>query len=50
MSEALRDPMLPAPYRVLRVQHEIPDTFTLELEPCDGGAVLPFACGQFNML
>ena len=50
MSEALRDPMVPALYRVLRVHSEIPDTFTLELEPCDGGVIRPFACGQFNML
>lgn len=50
MSEQLCDPMLPALYRVLRIHHEIPDTFTMELEPCDGGAVPSFACGQFNML
>ena len=50
MSEASHDPMLPAQYRVLHVRHEIPDTSTLELEPCDGSAILPFACGQFNML
>lgn len=50
MSEAYRDPMLPSPYRVLQVHHEMPDTFTLELEPCDGGDIAPFACGQFNML
>jgi NAD(P)H-flavin reductase len=50
MSEMLRDPMLPRPYRVLQVRHEIPDTFTLELEPSDGSDISPFACGQFNML
>jgi NAD(P)H-flavin reductase len=50
MSEALPDPMVPRPYRVLQAHREIPDTFTLELEPSDGGGVSPFACGQFNML
>lgn len=50
MSESLCDPMLPAVYRVLRVRHEIADTFTMELEPGDGSAVPSFACGQFNML
>lgn len=50
MSETSRDPMLPALYRVLQVHREIPDTFTLELEPSDGGGIPPFACGQFNML
>lgn len=42
--------MLPSPYRVLHVHHEIPDTFTLELEPSGDSPILPFACGQFNML
>ncbi len=44
------DPMLPQLYRVQHVLHEIPDTFTLELEPEDGSAIPPFATGQFNML
>lgn len=44
------DPMLPQLYRVQHVQHEMPDTFTLELEPKDGSAIPPFATGQFNML
>src|SRR5947209_4310762 len=44
------DPMLPQLYRVEHVRHEIPDTFTLELEPQDGSAIPPFATGQFNML
>ena len=44
------DPMLPQPYRVQHVRHEIPDTFTLELEPVAGGEIPPFATGQFNML
>jgi NAD(P)H-flavin reductase len=45
-----RDPMLPQPYRVLRVRHEIPDTFTLDLAPEDEGGIPSFATGQFNML
>ncbi len=42
--------MLPRTYRVQRVRREIADTFTLELEPSDGGDIPPFAPGQFNML
>lgn len=44
------DPMLPQLYRVQRVRREIPDTFTLELEPEEGVDIPPFASGQFNML
>lgn len=50
MSNAPLDPMLPALYRVQRVRHEIPDTFSMELVPEDGSAIPPFATGQFNML
>ena len=44
------DPMMPQRYRVQHIRNEIPDTFTLELEPEDGGDIPPFATGQFNML
>jgi NAD(P)H-flavin reductase len=47
---AASDPMLPHTYRVQRVRREIADTFTLELEPSDGGEIPPFTPGQFNML
>src|SRR5436190_4395969 len=50
MTVPLTDPMLPQRYRVQHVRREIPDTFTLELEPEDGGDIPPFATGQFNML
>jgi NAD(P)H-flavin reductase len=50
MTENRGDPMLPQLYRVQRVRDEMPDTFTLELEPQDGSAIPPFATGQFNML
>jgi NAD(P)H-flavin reductase len=50
MTASASNPMLPTIYRVQRVRREIPDTFTLELEPADGGDVPPFATGQFNML
>jgi NAD(P)H-flavin reductase len=50
MSVNIPDPMLPRPYRVQCVRREMPDTFTLELEPADGGDIPPFATGQFNML
>lgn len=43
------DPMLPRPYRVVRVRRELSDTATLELEPLEGSRP-PFAPGQFNML
>jgi NAD(P)H-flavin reductase len=46
----LADPMVPQLYRVQRVRREIPDTFTLELEPEEGVEIPPFASGQFNML
>jgi NAD(P)H-flavin reductase len=42
--------MRPHPYRVRRVRREIPETFTLDLEPTDTGPIPPFAAGQFNML
>ena len=44
------DPMLPQLFRVQRVRREIPDTFTLELEPEEGVEIPSFASGQFNML
>lgn len=50
MDVTLSDPMMPRPYRIRRVCQEILDTFTLELEPEDGGEIPPFATGQFNML
>jgi NAD(P)H-flavin reductase len=50
MTASASHPMLPTIYRVQRVRREILDTFTLELEPADGGDVPPFATGQFNML
>lgn len=50
MTANMLDPMLPQLYRVQRVRREIPDTFTLELEPANGSGIPPFATGQFNML
>jgi len=50
MNADILDPMLPQLYRVQRVRREIPDTFTLELEPANGSGIPPFATGQFNML
>jgi NAD(P)H-flavin reductase len=44
------DPMGVRPFRVKRTAKDTYDTFTLELEPADGGAPLGFAPGQFNML
>jgi len=50
MNAERSDPMLPQPYRIQRVRHEIPETFTLDLVPEGGGNIPPFATGQFNML
>jgi NAD(P)H-flavin reductase len=50
MTTPLVDPMVPQPYRIQRVHREIPETFSLELEPVDGGDIPQFATGQFNML
>src|SRR6266571_6971412 len=50
MTAPLPDPMLPQRYRIQRVRREIPDTFTLELEPEEDGDVPQFVTGQFNML
>ncbi len=43
------DPMHPRSFRVLSIKKELPDTFTLSLEPEDGSPVV-FGPGQFNML
>jgi NAD(P)H-flavin reductase len=42
--------MVPAPFRVREREQETEDTWTLELEPCNGAGPSPFAPGQFNML
>jgi NAD(P)H-flavin reductase len=44
------DPMVPRPYRVLRLWNETADTFSFELEPDGAKDGLAFAPGQFNML
>jgi NAD(P)H-flavin reductase len=44
------DPMIPAPFRVQRLQQNTYDTFTLELAPANGVNEFAFAAGQFNML
>ena len=44
---SLADPMLPVPFRILRVRKETHDTFTLELDPVNEFSFIP---GQFNML
>jgi NAD(P)H-flavin reductase len=43
-------PMTPHPWRLRRRTRETADTWTLELEPTDGGERGSFAPGQFNML
>lgn len=50
MLNPLADPMLPTPYRVLKVNRETADTFTLALTPAAGKPDFRFAPGQFNML
>ncbi len=50
MSESLANPLLPAPYRVLRNKRNTHDVFTLDVEPVKGGNAPRFSPGQFNML
>jgi len=45
-----KEPMLPTPFRISRIQREISDTFTVDLIPASGGRLGRFAPGQFNML
>lgn len=44
------EPMLTAPWRIVRVKKETADTFTLELAPPTDMEPCVFAAGQFNML
>jgi len=46
---SIADPMLPRLFRVQEIKQELSDTFTLALEPVDGGEV-QFKPGQINML
>ena len=46
----LAAPMLPRPFRVVRIRRDLSDTFTLELADAASAAPFPFAAGQFNML
>ncbi len=48
--QALTDPMLPRLYRIRRRRRDIPQVFTFEMEPVDGGPAMTFQPGQFNML
>jgi NAD(P)H-flavin reductase len=48
--EAFDDPMLPRRFRLVRSWQQTADTYTLELEPADGGPPLRYAAGQFTML
>ncbi len=53
MPPAETDPMRPQPWVVRRVSKETPDTFTLALEPSNGGTLSGpdgFQPGQFSML
>lgn len=43
-------PMIPRPFRVVRMQRDLSDTFTLELAAEDGAREFAFFPGQFNML
>jgi NAD(P)H-flavin reductase len=51
MSDApVANPMATTPARVNRVSRDTSDTFTLTLEPVNGGTLPSFAPGQFSML
>lgn len=43
-------PMTPRPFRVLDRRRQTHDSWTLTMEPADGGPPLAFGPGQFNML
>lgn len=43
------EPMVPRPFRVIKVKREVPGVFTWHLVPVDGG-VFSYRPGQFNML
>jgi NAD(P)H-flavin reductase len=44
------DPMLPKIYTVDKMRRQSGDTYTIEMNPADGGVPEPFSAGQFNML
>lgn len=50
MGEIKSSPMLPENFSVQRIRKETYDTFTLDLEPLNGGKGFYYKCGQFNML
>ena len=49
-SASLRDPMVPAPYRIQAFRQETSDTFTIELASLNGSGGFSFSPGQFNMI
>lgn len=49
-TQPMAQPMVPEPHRVLRVQKETRDSFTLETRPVEGSRQVPFHPGQFSML
>lgn len=48
--QILLGPMVPQPFRVVRVKRETCDTYSIELTAAAGGKGFEFAPGQFNML
>ncbi|MDN4479693.1 FAD/NAD(P)-binding protein [Demequina muriae] len=44
------DPMIPRRFAITRVRQDTRDTFTLLLDPVDGGDEMTFRAGQFTML
>ncbi|MGP0628906.1 FAD/NAD(P)-binding protein [Nitrospina sp. 32_T5] len=49
-AQPMAQPMIPEPHRILRVQKETRDSFTLETQPVKGARRFDFKPGQFNML
>lgn len=49
-SVAMQDPMEPQLAKVMRVQQETYDTYTITATPHNGAKFMPFTPGQFNML
>lgn len=48
--EAAVNSMLPRPFVIKKVRRETEDTFTIELDPCEGRSRFNFLPGQFNMI
>ena len=49
-STVMPQPMIPLPYRIVRVRRETGDVFTIETQPESDESIFQFIPGQFNMV